>query len=90
MIRYMLICYIGRQDLEQLKVAVDKFIEAFTSHTVGGVIVTLKGSKENDFVDLTGTPYDFGSRFFAPWAGVLEDPVCGEVISEYLQFSAHG
>jgi len=34
---------------------------------VGGVIVTLLGT----------APYHFYSRYFAPWNGILEDPVCG-------------
>ena len=32
-----------------------------------GVIITARGS----------APYDFISRFFAPWVGVNEDPVTG-------------
>jgi predicted PhzF superfamily epimerase YddE/YHI9 len=36
---------------------------------VRGVIVTLRGTE--------GSSYDFFSRYFAPWNGVHEDPVCG-------------
>lgn len=38
-----------------------------TASEIGGVIVTAKGSP----------PYDFISRFFAPWVGINEDPVTG-------------
>ena len=34
---------------------------------IRGVIVTMKGSSD----------YDFLSRYFAPWVGILEDPVTG-------------
>eukprot|EP00743_Colponemidia_sp_Colp-15_P006661 GILK01007181.1.p1 GENE.GILK01007181.1~~GILK01007181.1.p1 ORF type:complete len:312 (+),score=37.17 GILK01007181.1:43-936(+) len=36
---------------------------------VKGVIVCLKGAE--------GSPYDFVSRYFAPWVGIDEDPVTG-------------
>lgn len=36
-----------------------------------GVIVTMKGDPTSQ------VKYDFYSRYFAPWHGVLEDPVCG-------------
>ncbi|XP_072534417.1 phenazine biosynthesis-like domain-containing protein 2 [Salminus brasiliensis] len=36
-----------------------------------GVIVTMKGDSTSQ------VKYDFFSRHFAPWHGVLEDPVCG-------------
>jgi PhzF family phenazine biosynthesis protein len=38
-----------------------------TEKEVGGVIATARGSR----------PYDFISRFFAPWLGINEDPVTG-------------
>jgi predicted PhzF superfamily epimerase YddE/YHI9 len=38
-----------------------------TKEKVGGVIVTSRGL----------SPYDFVSRFFAPWLGINEDPVTG-------------
>lgn len=38
-----------------------------TEKEIGGVIATAKGSR----------PYDFISRFFAPWLGINEDPVTG-------------
>ena len=36
-----------------------------------GVIVTVRGA----------TPYDFLSRYFAPWNGIPEDPVTGAYVS---------
>lgn len=38
---------------------------------VRGVIVTMKGSPDSE------SGYDFYSRYFAPWAGIPEDPVTG-------------
>lgn len=66
-----------RQDLEQLKPEVDKFTSAFETRAAIGVIITVKGSKDNGCVDGQGVPYDFVSRYFAPWAGIPEDPVTG-------------
>jgi len=42
-----------------------------------GVLLTLRGTKENGGVDATERVYDFMSRYFAPWVGIREDPVCG-------------
>ncbi len=41
------------------------------------VLLTVKGGLENGFVNEKGEAYDFGSRFFAPWVAVPEDPICG-------------
>jgi PhzF family phenazine biosynthesis protein len=43
---------------------------------VEGVIVTAKDGKGLERGDGTHVP-DFVSRFFAPWVGIDEDPVCG-------------
>ena len=48
-----------------------------------GVIVTLRGTKDNGCVDCRGKVYDFVSRFFAPWMGVSEDPVTGKSVLSY-------
>ncbi|KAI4886231.1 hypothetical protein NFI96_023513 [Prochilodus magdalenae] len=49
----------------------DDLLKHETGSKFKGVIVTMKG-------DPTSQPkYDFVSRYFAPWHGVLEDPVCG-------------
>lgn len=42
---------------------------------VKGLILTLKGSLSEKHKN-----YDFYSRYFAPWNGVLEDPVTGVFI----------
>lgn len=42
-----------------------------------GVIITLVGSKKEDCMDKEGNLYDFISRYFAPWLGIVEDPVTG-------------
>ncbi|GAU88278.1 hypothetical protein RvY_01010-2 [Ramazzottius varieornatus] len=44
---------------------------------IRGVILTVKGSVENQAVDGEGVPYDFVSRYFAPFVGIPEDPVTG-------------
>ena len=61
-----------------------------------GVIVTVRCSPAaaaaagaGDNVDINddddddgvgGKCYDFASRYFAPWAGINEDPVCGQCV----------
>jgi PhzF family phenazine biosynthesis protein len=53
---------------EVLKVEPDfEAMNALSFEDMIGVIITAKGS----------SPYDFISRFFAPWVGVPEDPVTG-------------
>ncbi|XP_054626077.1 phenazine biosynthesis-like domain-containing protein 2 isoform X3 [Dunckerocampus dactyliophorus] len=42
-----------------------------TSGRVKGLIVTMKGSPDCQ------PGYDFYSRYFSPWNGIPEDPVCG-------------
>ena len=67
-----------RAELEAHKPAVDKFVSAERTGKIRGVILTLKGSKENGCVDDNGEQYDFVSRYFAPWVGINEDPVTGK------------
>lgn len=57
---------------------------ASTSDVVG-VIITLKGSGLDDCKDEHNQPYDFVSRYFAPWLGVSEDPVTGKMTLLALQ-----
>jgi PhzF family phenazine biosynthesis protein len=45
----------------------EKMMRAETDEEIIGVIATSSGSP----------PYDFVSRFFAPWVGINEDPVTG-------------
>ena len=64
-----------------------------TSSKVIGVILTVQcdqwqtgqingcmdsGVYESGSVDASGRHYDFLSRYFAPWMGLPEDPVCGK------------
>lgn len=64
-------------DLKECIVFPDHLLRAGISGLVKGVILTMKGSKENGAVDSEGTVYDFVSRYFAPWLGIAEDPVTG-------------
>ncbi|XP_041486061.1 phenazine biosynthesis-like domain-containing protein isoform X3 [Lytechinus variegatus] len=74
---------IRRASLEGLTPNISKFMSHHNTGEVKGVIVTVKASGE---VNEDGTPYDFFSRYFAPWNGILEDPVTGAahtVLSDY-------
>uniref|UniRef100_A0A0N5C1L9 Phenazine biosynthesis-like domain-containing protein n=1 Tax=Strongyloides papillosus TaxID=174720 RepID=A0A0N5C1L9_STREA len=46
---------------------------------VKGLIVTIKpdDSQEQGFIDKDGKPFDYVSRYFAPWVGINEDPATG-------------
>ncbi|NXR28575.1 PBLD protein, partial [Cinclus mexicanus] len=68
-----------RPVLEELKVSAQCFLSAEKTGKVKGLILTVKG-------DSSGKGRDFYSRYFAPWYGVLEDPVTGSahaVLSSY-------
>lgn len=67
--------------LQGFKVDIPTSIVRSTSITdiVRGVILTVKGSVENQAVDGELAPYDFVSRYFAPFVGIPEDPVTGSV-----------
>uniref|UniRef100_A0A8C4QPD1 Phenazine biosynthesis like protein domain containing n=1 Tax=Eptatretus burgeri TaxID=7764 RepID=A0A8C4QPD1_EPTBU len=56
------------RNLERLSVDTASLLAADTGARVRGVIVTLRGD---------GRPYNFYSRYFAPWVGINEDPVTG-------------
>ncbi|NXN81797.1 PBLD protein, partial [Bombycilla garrulus] len=60
----------GRSVLEDLKVSAQSFLSAEKTGKVKGLILTVKGNSSEK-------GHDFYSRYFAPWYGVLEDPVCG-------------
>ncbi|XP_035225048.1 phenazine biosynthesis-like domain-containing protein 1 isoform X2 [Stegodyphus dumicola] len=64
-----------RKELELLNPKEAELLAATSA--IRGVIVTVKGSGMNDCLDGDGISYDFISRVFAPWRGILEDPVCG-------------
>ena len=70
--------FLYRKDLESLCPDFQAMTSAHSAGIVRGVIVTLQGTESNGCVDTTGEVYDFISRYFAPWRGVLEDPVTGE------------
>jgi PhzF family phenazine biosynthesis protein len=60
--------YLVEVESEQVLRALDPDIQAIARLGMRGVIVTCQGG---------ATPYDFLSRFFAPAAGIAEDPVTG-------------
>lgn len=55
-------------EVTKLAPRADALLAADNPHGVVGVVVTSRGD---------GKPFDFVSRFFAPWLGILEDPVTG-------------
>uniref|UniRef100_A0A8D2ATN7 Phenazine biosynthesis like protein domain containing n=1 Tax=Sciurus vulgaris TaxID=55149 RepID=A0A8D2ATN7_SCIVU len=64
-------CY-NRSFLETLEVNTENLPKIENSGRVQGLILTLKGEAAGQTPD-----FDFYSRYFAPWAGVAEDPVTG-------------
>lgn len=52
----------------------DKLFSIHDGSEIKGVIISIKGGGN----DSEGTPYDFISRYFAPWNGIPEDPVTGK------------
>ena len=58
--------HVTKEQLEDITPALSKLTGLETSGKVAGVILTVKSQE-----------YHFLSRFFAPWYGVLEDPVTG-------------
>ena len=64
---YLLILLPNEQNLRDLKPDFEQLKSAETKDKIAGVIVTSTGH----------APYDFVSRFFAPWLGINEDPVTG-------------
>eukprot|EP00884_Botryococcus_braunii_P018891 jgi/Botrbrau1/5686/Bobra.0071s0022.2 len=57
--------------LENLKPAIDQLARLEVKGNLVGVIVTAAAPPGEE------KRYDFGSRFFAPWTGISEDPVTG-------------
>ncbi|NXY89388.1 PBLD protein, partial [Alcedo cyanopectus] len=67
--------------LEELQVNAQLFLSAEKTGKVKGLILTLKGKSSGKHKG-----HDFYSRYFAPWNGILEDPVTGSahaVLSSY-------
>ncbi|XP_061621928.1 phenazine biosynthesis-like domain-containing protein 1 isoform X2 [Phyllopteryx taeniolatus] len=60
-----------RSTLTSLQVNPEALLSSDKSGQVKGLIVTMKGSPDCQ------PPYDFYSRYFAPWNGIPEDPVTG-------------
>uniref|UniRef100_A0A8I6AK08 Phenazine biosynthesis-like protein domain containing 1 n=1 Tax=Rattus norvegicus TaxID=10116 RepID=A0A8I6AK08_RAT len=71
-----------RSFLESLKVNTEPLPGIEKTGKVKGLILTVKGESGGQT-----TPYDFYSRYFAPWVGVPEDPV---VLSLAFQCSCRG
>ncbi|KGL73874.1 Phenazine biosynthesis-like domain-containing protein [Tinamus guttatus] len=63
-----------RSDLEELQVKAQDLLSVDKTGKLKGVIVTLKGD-----ASVKPKGYDFYSRYFPPWYGVLEDPVTGSI-----------
>jgi PhzF family phenazine biosynthesis protein len=63
----LLILLQNEEGLRNLKPDFERMKSIKTGDRIGGVIVTSEGHG----------PYDFVSRFFAPWLGINEDPVTG-------------
>ncbi|XP_051772091.1 phenazine biosynthesis-like domain-containing protein isoform X2 [Ctenopharyngodon idella] len=60
-----------RSELTSLRPEAEALLKNESTGKIKGVTVTMKGFPNAQ------PGYDFYSRFFAPWYGVLEDPVCG-------------
>ncbi|KAK2896669.1 hypothetical protein Q8A67_011157 [Cirrhinus molitorella] len=60
-----------RSELMSLKPEAEALLKNESTGKIKGVIVTMKGAPSSQ------PGYDFYSRYFSPWVGVLEDPVCG-------------
>ncbi|XP_029398554.1 phenazine biosynthesis-like domain-containing protein isoform X2 [Mus pahari] len=61
-----------RSFLESLKVNTEPLPGVEKTGKVRGLILTLRGEP-----GAQTAPYDFYSRYFAPWVGIAEDPVTG-------------
>ncbi|XP_067136729.1 phenazine biosynthesis-like domain-containing protein 1 [Centruroides vittatus] len=68
---------LSRKDLESIKFSSQTILEIDNPLSIRGAIVTLKGNSNNGCINDDGIQYDFISRYFAPWVGILEDPVTG-------------
>uniref|UniRef100_T1IWX5 Phenazine biosynthesis-like domain-containing protein n=1 Tax=Strigamia maritima TaxID=126957 RepID=T1IWX5_STRMM len=79
----LLICLsdtLSRSHFENIKLTNESLLNAHNTGQVGGLILTLGGPNAK--------PYDFLSRYFSPWNGVNEDPVCGSAHSVLTPFWA--
>jgi len=67
------------ETVRELKPMTSQLTTLHSSCKVRGAIVTVKGSSTStSAADAAyNNRYDFGSRYFAPWVGINEDPVTG-------------
>lgn len=72
----------SRSFLESLKVNTEPLPGIEKTGKVRGLILTLKGEPGGQTA-----PYDFYSRYFAPWVGVAEDPVTGTLYLKSGRFN---
>ncbi|XP_048060698.1 phenazine biosynthesis-like domain-containing protein isoform X2 [Megalobrama amblycephala] len=73
-IRYLMIRLADtcdRSELTSLRPEAEALLKNESTGKIKGISVTIKGAPNAQ------PGYDFYSRFFCPWYGVLEDPVCG-------------
>ncbi|RXG55987.1 Phenazine biosynthesis-like domain-containing protein [Armadillidium vulgare] len=70
--------YYTKTDFQSLSLNPRTFLELYDGNDIQGVIVTLQGDlHQNQDTSRSLQEYNFVSRYFAPWVGVPEDPVCG-------------
>ncbi|KAE9552728.1 hypothetical protein FO519_004045 [Halicephalobus sp. NKZ332] len=68
-----------KDELLSIKHNSDKLLQAHDGSKVRGIVITFspKDAKKQGFIDSEGKSYDYVSRYFAPWAGINEDPATG-------------
>ncbi|RXG61217.1 putative isomerase [Armadillidium vulgare] len=70
--------YYTRTDFQSLSPNPRTLLELYDGNDIQGVIVTLQGDLHRNQDTSRGLQeYNFASRYFAPWVGIPEDPVCG-------------
>jgi len=75
------------EDLRSLEPEASQLTTAHSSGKVHGAIVTVRYSSSSSSTSLPAAAaaadddvcYDFASRYFAPWVGINEDSVTGEL-----------
>eukprot|EP00775_Hariotina_reticulata_P006687 gene6687-6910_t len=75
-VKYMLVVLkagVGKTGLQLIKPDYGAMEAAASAQDVTGIIVTAQATA----AEADDAQYDFYSRFFAPWAGIPEDPVTG-------------
>jgi len=68
---------VNKTQLQNHIVPINLLLQAHDGQKILGIILTLKGSSENNCISDDGKVYDFVSRYFTPWQGIDEDPVTG-------------